>query len=429
MKYFMIITMFFGTLNSQAQDSSKWSIHFQLTSITQNHNTFKAPYSGAKSLMQKETPSTSLTSTLFLIYKIAKNTELYFNPEMAGGKGMSGATGIAGFPNGETFRVGNLKPVIYIARAFVRQYIPLGGKNITLDDEALQMKRSITEKYIVLHAGKLSLGDLMDENNYANDPRTQFMNWALMTAGAYDYAADVRGYTFGIAAEYVSDKFKAKAATVLLPKEANGAAINFNYTKSFSWQAEVSKDFGTAERPGTIRVLGFFNRCNMGNYKLATMRNDKDITATRIFSRNKSGFVVNADKRISKNAGIFVMTGYNDGKNETWCFTEIDRSLAYGYTVTGDAWKRTNDALGVALVHNGLSKDHRNYLAEGGNGFMIGDGRLNYGIENIMELYYKLSLFNNKFSISPDYQFIINPAYNKDRGPVNVIGLRFHTEW
>ncbi|MBX9784285.1 MAG: carbohydrate porin [Chitinophagaceae bacterium] len=167
----------------------------------------------------------------------------------------------------------------------------------------------------------------------------------------------------------------------------------------------------------------------MGNYNLAVLRNDKDITATRVFSRNKTGFTVNAEKQISKSAGVFAIASYNDGKNETWCFTEIDRSLGYGYTVHGDTWKQSNDVPGVAVVQNGLSKDHRNFLAAGGNGFMIDDGKLNYSMETIIEWYYKISMFHNKFSLSPGYQFVINPACNKDRGPVHVIGLRFHTEW
>ncbi|MGC4034314.1 MAG: carbohydrate porin [Chitinophagaceae bacterium] len=414
-----------------AQDSSsKYTIHFQLTTVTQNHQTIKAPYSGAKSLQEKEKPSTSLTATLFAGIRLFKNTELYVNPEMAGGEGMSGATGIAGFPNGETFRVGSTKPVIYLARAFIRHIIPLTSQKQWTADDVNTIASPTPTKYIAISAGKQSLGDYFDDNSYSHDPREQFLNWSLMSAGAYDYAADVRGYTYSFVAEYISPDWEARIATALLPKEANGATLDWKYSKSFSWQAELVRKWNVEKDNTTIvHLIGFFNRSNMGNYKLALNYATPDVIATRMYSRNKAGFVVNAEKQLGKYSGAFGRVSWNDGKNETWCFTEIDQSASLGYVLKGADWHRNDDELGIAAIVNGISKDHRNFLAAGGNGFIIGDGQLNYGHELIAELYYKLFAFGGKIAISPDYQFVVNPAYNKDRGPVHVIGLRFHTEW
>ena len=413
------------------QDSSKWyTLHFQLTTVTQNHQTIKAPYSGPKSLQQKEKPSTSLTTTLFAGVKLFKNTELFVNPEMAGGEGMSGATGIAGFPNGETFRVGSTKPVIYLARAYLRHVIPLGSEKQWIDDDANTIASVTPKKYIAVYAGKLSLGDFFDDNSYSHDPREQFLNWSLMSAGAYDYAADVRGYTYAFVTEYVSPSWEARIATALLPEEANGAALDWKYSKSFSWQGEVVRKWNDQHPHTTIlRLIGFFNRSKMGNYNEALKYAIPDVIATRMYSRNKWGWVINAERQVGKSSGAFGRLSWNDGKNETWCFTEIDQSASFGYALKGNGWKRNDDELGIAVIGNGISKDHQNFLAAGGSGFIVGDGKLNYAPELIAELYYKLLVLKGKIAISPDYQFVLNPAYNKDRGPVHVIGLRFHTEW
>ena len=430
-KIIVSVTGFFFTYWASGQDSSGWySLHFQLTTVTQNHQTIKAPYSGPKSLQEKEKPATSLTATVFAGIKLFKNTSVFVNPEMAGGEGMSGATGIAGFPNGETFRVGSTKPVIYLARFYLQHLIPLGAERQWTSDDANSIAGFTPKKYIGLYAGKLSLGDFFDGNSYSHDPRSQFLNWSLMSAGAYDYAADVRGYTYSFVAEYVSPEWEARIATALLPKEANGATLDWKYSKSFSWQGEVVRKWNDQHlRTTVVHLIGFFNRSRMGNYKMALDYTVPDVVATRKYSRNKWGWVINAEKQLGKSGGAFGRLSWNDGKNETWCFTEIDQSASIGYVLKGDGWKRSDDVIGLAFIANGISKDHQNFLKAGGSGFIIGDGQLNYAPELIAELYYKLLALKGKIAISPDYQFVLNPAYNKDRGPVHVIGLRFHTEW
>ena len=414
---------------ARAQDSvQRYNVHFQLTSITQQHTRFTAPYSGPKSLETAESPATSLTATLFAGLRLGRHTELYVNPEMAGGAGLSGATGVAGFPNGETFRVGETKPVIIMARLFIRQIIPLSDKMIMREEAANNLRVPEPERYIAIHAGKLSLADYFDFNSYSHDPREHFMNWALMSSGSWDFAADVRGYTWAVVGEWVTPKWEARVATALLPKEANGAKLNWNYGNSFSWQAEGVRHWGK-DNAAALRFLLFYNHGPMGNYRQATAMADPDVATTRAAGRGNFGWSLNLEQPTGKWGGLFGRLSWNQGKSETWCFTEIERSLTYGYVLNGSNWRRPDDVLGLALVHNGLSKDHRSYLAAGGAGFIIGDGRLNYGIENVLECYYKFSLLKGKIALSPDYQFVLNPAYNKDRGPVHFFGLRFHTEW
>ena len=251
-----------------------------------------------------------------------------------------------------------------------------------------------------------------------------------MSAGAYDYAADVRGYTYSFVAEYVSPEWEARIATALLPKEANGATLDWKYSKSFSWQGEVVRKWNDQHlRTTVVHLTGFFNRSRMGNYKMALDYPVPDVVATRMYSRNKWGWVINAEKQLGKSGGAFGRLSWNDGKNETWCFTEIDQSASFGYVLKGDGWKRSDDEIGLAFIANGISKDHQNFLKAGGSGFIIGDGQLNYAPELIAEIYYKSLVQKGEIAVSPDYQFVLNPAYNKDRGPVHVIGLRFHTEW
>ncbi len=279
---------------------------------------------------------------------------------MAGGEGMSSATGIAGFPNGETFRVGSTKPVIYLARAYLRHIIPLGSGKQWVDDDANTIGEMMPTKYISIYAGKLSLGDFFDGNSYSHDPCEQFLNWSLMSAGAYDYAADVRGYTYSFVTEYISPGWEARIATALLPKEANGASLDWKYSKSFSWQAEIARKWNDQHSNTTaIHFITFFNRSRMGNYKLALNYPTPDLIETRMYSRNKWGWIINAEKQLTKNSGAFTRISWNDGKNETWCFTEIDQSASLGYVLKGTSWHRADDEAGLAFIANGISKDHR----------------------------------------------------------------------
>ena len=409
----------------------RFSHHFQTTMIGQHQLDFSAPYTGKNSLLTSERLRMSITSTLFMGARLWKGGEIYFDPELSGGRGMSATTGIAGFPNGEVYRVGDPEPVITVARIFMRQTF-----NLSNDMQPVESAQNVNPgkqagTRLVLTLGKFSITDMFDNNSYSHDPRNQFMNWALMSAGAWDYPANTRGYTYGFVAELIRPTWGIKAAVTMVPEEANGPYLDMNIGNAHSETLELDKQLMMGKRHGMVRVIGFFTQANMGNYKEATLDTiyHLDVTQTRSYAHSKGGFVVNFEQDITDYFGIFGRASYNDGKNETWAFTEIDQSLHMGIEGKGTAWKRSMDQFGAAYLINGISKDHQAYLAAGGYGFLIGDGHLNYGHENIIELFYSARLWDN-FYLTPDYQMVINPAYNKDRGPVvNVVGIRGHIEF
>lgn len=413
-----------------------WSLHFQQTIIQQWHNDLNPRYAGGNSLQARENAKLSLTTTLFLGRRLWKGAAVYFNPEVAGGSGLSGATGIGGAPNGETFRIGDPAPQVYLARLYLRQLWALGASEEEDEDDLNQLKGTRPAKYLALNVGKFSIADYFDQNSYSHDPRTQFFNWSLMSAGGWDYPANVRGYTVGAVLEYVQPGLALRAGVSSMPTDANGPTLDFHYNKAQAITAEVTKSYSVNGHPGAVRLLGFRNQAAMGSYNLArqqaaSLGTTPDVTAARADRRTKYGFVINAEQEISPNIGLFGRYSYNDGHNETWAFTEIDRSLSLGLTSTGARWKRPTDRLGAAFVANGLSQDHRAYLAAGGSGFILGDGRLDYGLEYIGEVYYSIDFPRYHAALSPDYQVIFNPGYNTSRlpGPVHVVALRVHVEF
>jgi len=403
-----------------------WSLHFQQTIIDQWHNKFSAPRTGEYSLEPVEKAKVSLTTTLFIGRRLWRGASLYFNPEVAGGSGLSGARGVAGFVNGEAFRIGNPSPEPYLARLFLRQVWAIGSKSATADDAPNQLGGPAPTHYIALNAGKFSLSDYFDLNSYSHDPRTQFYNWSLMSTGAWDYPANTRGYTVGVVAEYVTPAFALRAASTLVPAEANGPVLEKNYGRSHSETVELTRTTTLRGRPGAVRLLGFLTHAHMGDYRLAIERPDLDLTATRAQGRTKYGGSLNIEQALTDQVGVFARASLNDGRHETWAFTEIDHSVSVGTSSAGSRWQRPNDRLGLAFVGNGISQPHRDFLAAGGHGFIIGDGYLKYAPELIGELYYSFNIPKYYVTLSPDYQFVINPGYNRDRGPVHVVGLRAH---
>jgi high affinity Mn2+ porin len=413
---------------SRAQQDSSLSFGFQTTSISQVHPQFRSPYVGSNSLEPKEAVHSTLTGTLYFNLKIGKGTQIIFNPEVAGGEGFSGATGLAGFSNGESFRVGNPKPTVYLARLVVEQILPLkaSGYSAQKTDSNLAPGYYPTH-YFKVYGGRFCLADYFDANPYNHDPRSQFMNWSFMSGGAWDYAADTRGYTWGIGTEWRKKNWRAALAFALLPREANGIDMDEDISRSYAVQTEVTHVHRVHHLPGQLQLTLFLNRAHMGSYReaLKAASVNPDITAVRSYKNYKGGFVLNGAQQLSRNWGSFLRLSYNDGNNETWCYTEIDRSLNVGVTWNNSGFQKQNQ-LGIGVVVNGISKPHRDYLAAGGYGFIVGDGRLNYAPEIITEAYYRFSFFQDRLQLSPDYQFAVNPAYNKDRGPVHIFSLRTH---
>jgi len=415
-----------------ADSIENWNLHFQLTVIDQSHPAFNAAYSGQNSLNPNQEEALSITTTLFIGKRLWNGGALYFNPEIAGGGGISSARGIAGFTNGETFRIGSSAPALYLGRLFFRQTIPLSGadRDKLVGSDANQLKEYLPEKRVVITAGKFAVSDLFDNNAYSHDPRTQFINWSLMSNAAWDYAANTRGYTDGLALEYITPEWAARAATTLEPTYANGPDLDYNFLKAYSQTVEVSKNISHNKHNGVIRLLLFRNVTKAPAYRdvIAT-----DPTLDVIYGKNyggiKYGFGVNGEEQLTDNLGLFFRGSWNDGKTATWAFTEIDNSVSAGLNYTGKQWHRPDDVFGLASVVNGISPDHRDFLKAGGYGFIIGDGKLiNYRTENIIEAYYSAKL-DKRLYLSVDYQFVQNPAYNADRGPVNVFAIRAHVEF
>jgi high affinity Mn2+ porin len=418
-------------------DSNKnWSFHFQLTAINQSHPAFKAKYAGNNSLANEaERQKLSVTTTLFVGRKLWKNASVYFNPEIAGGAGISAAKGIAGFPNGETFRIGSTDPKLYIARLYLRQHISLKKNAVEkIEEGSNQVAEIVPANRLSFTAGKICLADFFDKNTYSHDPRTQFLNWSLMSNAAWDYPADTRGYTQGLVAELVHPNWAVRVASVLVPRKANGLQLDYKITKAHSETIEIEKSWQGA-RPGVVRLLVFRNATQAPTYAttLLDVKNG-DSSSVDVYSGIKEwkkyggvkyGLGINAEEEIAPSVGVFAKASYNDGKTATWAFTEIDESASAGINIKGAGWKRPGDNVGIAQVINGISKDHQHFLNAGLYGFIIGDGRLNYGAESITETYYQAQI-STAFSLSFDYQFVLHPAYNKDRGPVNVFAFRGH---
>jgi high affinity Mn2+ porin len=415
---FLLFYLFILPMIAFGQSASiyqKYSLHFQQTAIYQYHDAFTARYSGDNSLQNVEEGALSLTSTLFFDLGLWKGANFTFNPELSGGKGLSQAKGLGGFTNGETFRIGNPEPVVYVARLFVSQDIDL--------------KKNRNLKIVV---GKFGLADYFDFNTYSHDPRTHFMNWSLMAQGSWDYAANTRGYTSGMYAEYNHPKFQIRGAFVAVPTSANGPDLDYQYVQSNGINLELTKPFKiNSTYSGIVRFLTFRNQAGMGNYDQANKETNSkpDIIKSRSPFRTKFGIGINAELTHSDLWGSFARLGWNDGNNETWAFTEIDASASIGFHFYGKIWKRPKDFAGIAWVSNGLSTSHQTYQKMGGNGFMIGDGNLNYRQEGILEIFYSYEIPYTRVTLSPDFQYVINPAYNKDRGPVAVWALRLHTEF
>jgi len=418
--------------DENAGEQETFNLHFQFTTITQAHPSFSAMYSGLNSFDPKAETKTSVSSTLFLGSRLWKNVEVYCDPEMAGGGGFSNTTGIAAFPNGEVYRVSEPTPHVYVARLYVRQLFSLSETSHRVDGEANQLAGMEPDSYISLIAGKFSIMDFFGHSAYSHDPTTQFFNWALMGYGAWDYPANTRGYTFGIVSEFVRPSWALRFGLVMVPITPNGAIFDSRIAHSNSSTFEIEKKYRIGTQRGTVSLLTYLTRADMGNYRDAINYGILHDTApqlepTRMLGRTKYGFGLSLEQSLSQDVGLFFRSSWNDGHNETWAFTEIDRCISVGLSVNGALWKRP-DNLGIAFILSGLSKDHRDFLRAGGYGFIIGDGNLDYGGEFVTELYYSLRLFVRWLWVTPDYQSILHPAYNKDRGPVHAFGIRVHVE-
>jgi len=429
---FLILSTIASVTQGQPKDSLReeiLSVHAQATTISQFKPAFHARYTGINSLVPESEFKSSYTSTLYLCARLWSGASLAINPEVAGGSGLSSSLGVGASTNGEAYRIDNPTPKLDLARLFFKQYFSLNRDNKTQSGDFNTLAGKVPESYISLIMGKLSMTDYFDNNSYSHDPRTQFMSWALMSNGAWDFPANTRGYTPGLVIEYVTRQNELRYGFSLVPVIANGMTMNWNIGKASSQTVEYTHKYALNGYRGTLRLLSFFTSANMGNYDQSLALNPiaPNILATGKYGHIKYGLELNLEQLLTRDLGGFVRAGWNDGQNESWAFTEIDRSVSLGLSISGNRWHRQNDNFGLAAVISGLSAPHRNYLKAGGRGFELGDGNLNYALEHLAELYYSWQIVK-WLSLSGACQVILNPGYNKDRGPVNVFSLRLHAK-
>jgi high affinity Mn2+ porin len=403
------------------------ALHYQATVATQFHPSFAARYTGRNSLEPEAESATSVVADLFLGARLWRGAEAWLQPEVAGGRGLSSTLGVAAFPSGEVYRVGDPTPTVLPARLFLRQVIGLGGGEARVEPGPGQLGGSRDRDALTFTVGKMSATDVVDSNPVSNDPHTRFTSWGLWASAAFDYPADVRGYTWGAAADLSVGRWSARGGLFLEPTTANGSELEWRLDRARGLALEGEVRFAPGGRPGAVRVLAFLDEAHMGSYRRALDDPSAglDVTATRAFGRTKYGFAASANQELAEGLAAFARVSWDDGATETWAFTEIDRSLAAGAVAGGARWGRRDDEAGAALVVSGLSAAHRAYLAAGGRGFLIGDGALRYGPELLAEVFYRLTL-SREVSFIGTYQPIVNPAYNRDRGPVHVFTGRAH---
>lgn len=407
------------------------ALHWQLTNVTQKHPPFRSPYEGTNSLQARGRAEGTNDLTLHAGVRPWKGGELWVNPEIDQGFGLSNTLGVAGFPNGEAYKVGANRPYLRVPRAFLRQVIALGGDTEPVEAGANQLAGTRARDNITITVGKFSAVDIFDTNSYAHDPRHDFLNWSIIDSGAFDYAADSWGYTNGLAVEWNSGVWTLRGGVFQMSNEPNEKVTGIHFGQ-FMAVSELERRHEWHGHPGKVRVLVFANRARMGSYADATALaaasgSVPDLALVRR-QQWRPGAALHAEQELAEGVGAFVRASGNDGRKEAYEFTEINRSLAAGLSINGARWGRANDELGLAAVENRLSPQGRAYFAAGGMGILIGDGALRYGPERIAEAYYSIGIFK-QLAVTLDLQHVVHPAYNRDRGPVTIYGVRTHWEF
>jgi hypothetical protein len=418
------------TIFSHPPDS-RWWLSGQVNLISQRHGRFTSPYQGDNSLQPGPEQALSRLWTIYTGVTLPGHTELLFDVESAGGRGLSDALGLAGFTNLDVVRNPTLGSAPYIARAMVHVTFPLSEEVVDTTPTAFSLAAHTPARRVEIRVGKLGMADFFDVNAVGSDSHLQFTNWTVDNNGAYDYAADTRGYTYAAIVEYDTPKWSLRFGEALMPTVANGIDMDWNIARARAenLELELHPKAGLA-----LRLLGYANHADMGNYDeavegfLAGHDPKPDVVAYRRPGRVKTGLGVNTEYTFPTLVRVFARAGWNEGHNESFAYTEVDNSAQAGGDLSGAMWSRPQDRLGVAMVSNGLSESHRQYLTFGGQGFLLGDGTLRYGREDIVETYYTAHVWRG-MSASGGLQYIDHPGYNRDRGPVLVEMLRLHVDF
>lgn len=409
----------------------------QYTFVLQNQSTLHSPYAGPLSLDPKGDTQPTHTIGFYLGWALTDWAQLYVDTEKFMGAGVSSATGLGGLTNGDVVREGasTLPKRFYIARSYLRFMLPLGPRLAQVAAAQDQIAGTEAQSRVELKVGRLALNDDFDKNSYAGSTRTAFMNWSLWDDTAWDYAADTRGYTDGFMLAYISPLWSLKYGIYRMPTQANGQELEASLARAQGDNLELT--VSPSKAAPVVRLLAYRNTARMGDYRealaiAAAAGTPPNIVADDREGRTKYGFGINVEQALADDgaSGVFLRLGWNDGRTESFAFSEVDRLASVGAQLAGVHWRRADDLFGAAVALDGLSGPHRDYLAAGGAGFLLGDGRLNYSHEEILELYYRLQLAWQwaRVQLSPDFQYIKNPGYNAARGPVAFWGLRLHIE-
>ena len=417
-------------------DTGRFSLHGQTTFIDQGVTGFRSPYLGPQSLVPHQAAGT-LTATAFLGFRLLEGTELYYNPEFDQGFGLSRTLGVAGFVNGEAQKAGAPYPKLRSQRYFVRQTFGLGGETETIPDGPNQVAATRDVERITVIAGKFALGDFFDGNTYAHDPRIDFWNWAMWSSAAWDFPANLPGFTQGLVVEYNRKDFALRAAYAQVPKQPSSNVLDPRIFQKGGFNVELEVRYSVLDQAGRLRFGAFSNEGRAANYREAvtltaldpiTFPDANTAALAKRRDRNKSGGYLNLEQALTPTLGMFARLSASDGRNESLSFADIDRSASGGLSLKGASWERPDDTVGVGAAINGISRSHRDFFANGGLGLVVGDGRLRYGPETILESFYAITL-TKTVALSLDYQFLANPGYNKDRGPAHFFGTRLHADF
>jgi high affinity Mn2+ porin len=393
---------------------------FQATLTGQGVFPFTAPYTGPNSLDPNGQIKDTFSFDIADSFRPWGGGELYFDGLVWQGYGLSNTEGMAAFPNGEAYRVGTTPPDAVIARAYFRQSVNLGGDSKSASPQA--------PRRLIFTVGHFAATDVFDQNAYANDSRTQFMNWAFVNNLTWDYPANTLGITNGISAELDWGAWAARAGIFQVSEVANGIRMDWNIAHAWSAAGELQRNFSFAGHHGAVRLLAWKERAHMGSYQ-EVLSDPKDIAQNGFLEyRTKYGFGINAEQEISKDLGVFMRLGWSNGRTQVWEFTDADRTASLGVSLKGDAWYRPGDTVGIAAVVDGISAVHQQFLARGGLGITVGDGALDYGSERVGEAYYDWNIVKHLW-LTLDYQLALNPGYNHARGPANILATRLHWEF
>ena len=419
------------TMFPHLPESRLW-VSGQMNAIFQGNGSFPARYSGANSFQNKANEANGRVITLYTGWQITHSFEVLADAEEAEGLGLSSAVGIAGFPNLDAVRDPTLGASPYLARIMVHTSLPFGHDEA--DAGPLSTFSEMAKRRFEVRAGKFAIPDFFDTNSVGGDSHLQFLNWSVDQNGAFDFTADARGYTWGVMGEYQNPAWGLRSALALMPGPKNGGPLVWNLRQANTSETELELHRGPIGKPGIIRLLGWVNHGNMGAYQyaidqyLAGKTTAPDIDNHPLQVTAKYGFGVNVEQGLSASMTAYGRFGWNNGKTETWSFTEIDQTWSGGVTFLGHLWRRSNDRGGAAFASNGISSVHARYLALGGLGSVLGDGALNYGRENLVEGFYTVHLWRGVFTAA-DLQYIVSPGYNRDRGPILVPSSRIHVEF